>query len=110
MSSPVQMDNGLDTYESDKEQEQAAERRALEDAIQLSMPSGLLAPSVESSDPASTTEAVEHATSNAGVSMHVIIAWRYHERVTTHSRQSSNEGCLAWMGKYVCAAASWMQA
>ena len=83
------MDNGLDTYESDKELEQAEEQGGLEDEGKPSMPSGLLAPSVESSDPASTTEPVAQAISSAGESMHNVRAWS-HVKVTAHSCSFSN--------------------
>ncbi len=61
------MDNGLDTYESDKEQEEAAKEGDLEVAIQASRPSGSLAPSVEASEPASSAEALTRVPSSAGV-------------------------------------------
>lgn len=64
----MQMDNGLDTYESDKEPEEAAEQGNLEEAGKSSMPSGSLEPPVDASDPASSTDAMTHAPSTAGVS------------------------------------------
>ena len=68
--SAAQMDNGLDTYESDLEQEETMEQGGLENALKPSMPSGSLAPSVDASEPASSAEAVTHAPSSAGV-LHV---------------------------------------
>ena len=69
MSSAVQMDNGLDTYQSDGEPEQAAERGGPEDEVKPNVPAKSLAPSVDASDLASSAKPLAHAPSSAGVCM-----------------------------------------
>lgn len=68
------MDNALDTYESDmeevktEEQADVREEGQLTDALRPSMPSGSHAPSIDASDPESSTGAV-HAPSITGISL-----------------------------------------
>lgn len=71
MSSAVQMDSGLDTYESDKEPEQAAEHGGPEDALKPNVPSESLAPSVGATDLSGSAEPLAHAPSSAGMFLQI---------------------------------------